>query len=118
MTWLPECTPFQSNNVHLLRKRFGIRTAKINGIEDNPARWPDDTYSIQGAADALGITTQTVFKWLQRLPHRETESPRTAMENLTLNCENARSQGSSSTHQAIENGGIMKSSAMMSWLPP
>ena len=58
--------PFQSNNVHLLRKRFGIRTAKINGIENNPTRWPDGTYSIQGAADALGITTQTVFKWLHK----------------------------------------------------
>ena len=58
--------PFQGNNVHVLRKRFGIRTAKINGIENNPARWPDGTYSIQGAADALGITTQTVFKWLHR----------------------------------------------------
>jgi DNA invertase Pin-like site-specific DNA recombinase len=58
--------PFQSNNVHLLRKRFGIRTAKINGVEDNPPRWPDGSYSIQGAAEALGITTQTVFKWLRR----------------------------------------------------
>ena len=58
--------PFQSNNVHLLRKRFGIRTAKINGIENNPARWPDGTYSIKGAAEALGITTQTVFKWLHK----------------------------------------------------
>lgn len=58
--------PFQSNNVHLLRRRFGIRTAKINGVEDNPMRWPDGTYSIQGAAEALGITTQTVFKWLRR----------------------------------------------------
>jgi hypothetical protein len=57
---------FQSGNVHLLRKRFGIRTAKINGIEDNPARWPDGTYSVQGTADALGVTTQTIFKWLRR----------------------------------------------------
>jgi hypothetical protein len=58
--------PFQSNNVQLLRKRFGVRTAKINGVEDNPARWPDGTYSAQGVAAALGITTQTVFKWLRR----------------------------------------------------
>jgi predicted site-specific integrase-resolvase len=29
-------------------------------------RWPDGSYSIQGAAEALGITTQTVFKWLRR----------------------------------------------------
>lgn len=58
--------PFQSNNVHLLRKRFGIRTAKINGVDNNPRRWPDGTYSVQGAAAALGITTQTVFQWLRR----------------------------------------------------
>jgi hypothetical protein len=58
--------PFQSNNVHLLRKRFGVPTAKINGVDDNPARWPDGSYSVQGVAAALGITTQTVFKWLQR----------------------------------------------------
>ena len=58
--------PFQSNNVHLLRKRFGIRTAKINGVESNPRRWPDGTYSVHGAAAALGITTQTVFKWLRQ----------------------------------------------------
>lgn len=58
--------PFQSTNVHVLRRRFGIRTAKINGVEDNPMRWPDGSYSVQGVATALGITTQTVFKWLQR----------------------------------------------------
>jgi DNA invertase Pin-like site-specific DNA recombinase len=58
--------PFQSNNVHLLRRRFGIRTAKINGVEDNPMRWPDGSYSVQGAAAAIDITTQTVFKWLRQ----------------------------------------------------
>lgn len=58
--------PFQSNNVYLLRKRFGVRTAKINGVENNPRRWPDGTYSVQGTAAAIGITTQTVFKWLRQ----------------------------------------------------
>jgi hypothetical protein len=58
--------PFQSNNVHLLRKRFGIRTAKINGVDNNPKRWPDGPYSVQGAAAVLGITTQTVFQWLRQ----------------------------------------------------
>jgi hypothetical protein len=53
--------PFQNNNVHSLRSRFSIRTAKINGVEDNPPQWPDGSYSIQGAAETLGITTQTVF---------------------------------------------------------
>jgi Recombinase len=57
---------FQSNNVHVLRKRFGIRTAKINGVENNPLRWPDGSYSVHGVAAALGITSQTVFQWLRR----------------------------------------------------
>jgi len=58
--------PFRGETVHLLRKKWGIRTAKINGVEANPAQWPDGSYSIQGAAEALGITSQTVFKWLRR----------------------------------------------------
>lgn len=32
----------------------------------NPACWPDGSYSIKGAAKALGITGQTVFKWLKK----------------------------------------------------
>ena len=39
---------------------------KINGTDANPRRWPDGTYSVQGAAEALGITPQTVFDWLQK----------------------------------------------------
>jgi DNA invertase Pin-like site-specific DNA recombinase len=58
--------PFLHGTIHLLRKQWGIRTVKINGDEANPPRWPDGSYSIQGAAAALGITTQTVFKWLQK----------------------------------------------------
>lgn len=58
--------PFQSNNVHSLRGRFGIRTANFNSKEDNPMRWPDGSYSAQGAAKVLGISTQTIFQWLRR----------------------------------------------------
>ena len=58
--------PFTGGNVHACRTRWGIATAKINGVLPNPARWPDGTYSVQGAALALGISTQTVFKWLHR----------------------------------------------------
>ena len=29
-------------------------------------RWPDGSFSIQGAAAALGITPQTVFDYLER----------------------------------------------------
>ena len=58
--------PFSGGEIHLLRKRWGIRTVKINGTESNPRRWPDGTYSVQGAAEALTITPQTVFKWLRK----------------------------------------------------
>ena len=58
--------PFRGETVHLLRKQWGIRTVKINGKDANPSRWPDGSYSIQGAAAALGITAQTVFKWLRK----------------------------------------------------
>jgi hypothetical protein len=57
---------FKGENVWLLRRRWGIPTVKINGISANPPRWPDGTYSIQGAAAALGITPQTVFDYLAR----------------------------------------------------
>ena len=57
---------FKGENVWLLRKRWGIATVKINGVSANPPRWPDGTYSIQGAAAALGITPQTVFDYLAR----------------------------------------------------
>ena len=58
--------PFSGEVVHLLRKRWEITTVKINGNGFNPARWPDGSYSVQGAAVALGIAGQTVFKWMQR----------------------------------------------------
>lgn len=57
---------FNHGTIHLLRQRWNIRTVKINGADYNPARWPDGSYSIEGAAKALGITGQTVFKWLKK----------------------------------------------------
>ena len=57
---------FKGENVWLLRTRWGIPTVKINGVAPNPARWLDGTFSVQGAAAALGITAQTVFKYLDR----------------------------------------------------
>ena len=58
--------PFDHGTVHLLRRRWGIPTVKINGTDFNPPRWPDGSYSVQGAAAAIGITAQTVFKWLRK----------------------------------------------------
>jgi hypothetical protein len=57
---------FKGENVWLLRKRWSIPTVKINGTSANPDRWPDGTYSVQGAAAALGITTQVIFDYLAR----------------------------------------------------
>ena len=57
---------FKGENVWLLRKRWDIPTVKINGVSANPPRWPDGTYSVQGAAAALGVTPQTVFDYLAR----------------------------------------------------
>jgi DNA invertase Pin-like site-specific DNA recombinase len=59
-------TPFAGENVHVCRKRWGIPTVKINGVAANPLRWPDGSYSVQGAAAALGVTPQTVFKWMRK----------------------------------------------------
>jgi hypothetical protein len=58
--------PFSAGEVHLLRKRWNMPTVKINGTGHNPLQWPDGTYSVKGAAAALSISTQTVFKWLQK----------------------------------------------------
>jgi hypothetical protein len=57
---------FSGNIVHVLRKKWGIPTVKINGKAANPPRWPDGTYSVQGAAAAIGITPQIVFDWLRK----------------------------------------------------
>ena len=57
---------FKGENVWLLRTRWSIPTVKINGVAPNPARWSDGSFSVQGAAAALGITSQTVFDYLER----------------------------------------------------
>jgi DNA invertase Pin-like site-specific DNA recombinase len=58
--------PFSGNMVHVLRKKWQIPTVKINGSAPNPRRWPDGTYSVQGAAAAIGITPQIIFDWLRK----------------------------------------------------
>ena len=58
--------PLQETTVNHLRKRWNIPTVKINGVEANPPRWPDGSYSIQGAAAALGMTRHTVYRWLHK----------------------------------------------------
>ena len=55
-----------SGIIRVCRKGWGIPMVKINGVDTNPPRWPDGSYSVQGAAAALGVTPQTVFKWLRK----------------------------------------------------
>lgn len=57
---------FKGNLIFLLRKKWEIPTVKINGKEENPLRWPDGTYSVQGVAEALKISPVTVFCWLRK----------------------------------------------------
>ena len=45
---------FKGKTIWLLRQRWGLATVKINGVSANPLRWPDGSYSVQGAAAALG----------------------------------------------------------------
>jgi hypothetical protein len=58
--------PFSPAMVHVLRKKWGISTVKINGKWASPRRWPDGSYSVQGACDILGITPQTIFDWIKK----------------------------------------------------
>ena len=57
---------FSGEMIHLLRKKWRIPTVKINGTEANPRIWPDGSYSVQGAAEILGITPQTIFDWIRK----------------------------------------------------
>ena len=59
----------------LLRTRWKIPTTKINGASPNPMRWPDGTFSIQGVAVELGITSQTVFDYLKATRPRVRQPP-------------------------------------------
>ena len=58
--------PFTYENVWVLRKRWGLPAVKLNPIGANPPQWPDGSYSVQGAAAALGVTTQVIFDYLTK----------------------------------------------------
>lgn len=57
---------FDSKLIWLLRNKWKIPTVKINGSDCNPPRWPDGSYSVAGAAEALDIKPITVFCWLRK----------------------------------------------------
>jgi hypothetical protein len=46
--------------------RSQLSSISLLGKVRCPMRWPDGTFSVRGAAAALGVTTQTVFDYLAR----------------------------------------------------
>ena len=56
--------PFTYENIWCLRKRWGLKAAKLNPTGPNPPRWADGSYSVQGAASAIGVTPQVIFDYL------------------------------------------------------
>jgi DNA invertase Pin-like site-specific DNA recombinase/transposase len=55
--------PFNSDAIWHLRKRWGLTAVKPNG--PHPSRWEDGTYSVEGAAQAVGVFPGTIYKWLK-----------------------------------------------------
>jgi hypothetical protein len=73
---------FSGGEIHILRKRWQIPTVKINDTAPNPPRWPDGTFSVQGAAAVLSVSTQTVFKWLRKGDHQAANWPKGCLGRL------------------------------------
>lgn len=54
--------PFNSNSVWLIRKHLDL--PPVIPTSSHPLRWEDGTYSVQGAAQELGVYPGTIYKWL------------------------------------------------------
>lgn len=58
--------PFSGGMIWKLRNDWEIPTVKVNnGKHRNPPRWEDGTYSVEGAAAAVGVFPGTIYHWLQ-----------------------------------------------------
>jgi DNA invertase Pin-like site-specific DNA recombinase len=55
---------FTYENVWVLRQRWGLPAVKLSPTGPNPPQWPDGSYSVQGAAAAIGVTPQVIFDYL------------------------------------------------------
>jgi hypothetical protein len=76
--------PFSGGEVHLLRKRSNIPTVKINRTEHNPRQWPDGTYSVQGAAEALSVSAVAPLALRARKPARTMSGGSSAVDLALL----------------------------------
>lgn len=57
--------PFTSSNVWHLRKHWALSSSKETSMGPHPLCWADGTYSIVGAATAIGVTLGTVYQWVR-----------------------------------------------------
>ncbi|MEI7772891.1 MAG: hypothetical protein WCI67_23075, partial [Chloroflexales bacterium] len=56
---------FSSGMVWDLRKAWGLATMKSRPEHIHPSRWEDGSYSVEGAAAAVGVYPGTIRKWLR-----------------------------------------------------
>jgi len=57
---------FTRSNVWWLRQHWTLPSSKEVSTGPHPLRWADGTYSIAGAADAIGVTLGTVYLWVRQ----------------------------------------------------
>lgn len=55
---------FTGQIVWLLRKKWGIAPIRVKATPTHPLRWEDGTYSVHGAAAAIGVYVGTIYHWL------------------------------------------------------
>ncbi|HKX31567.1 MAG TPA: hypothetical protein VJ302_28020 [Blastocatellia bacterium] len=67
-----------------LRHRWGIRANRAYEAGYNPQKWDDGTFSVRGAALAIGIAESAVHVWLRRGLLRRTQSVKGAPWRITL----------------------------------
>jgi hypothetical protein len=58
--------PVSGKLVWLLRRHWQLPATKENGNDPNPWQWRDGTYSVEGVAEAVGVTVGTVYHWVRR----------------------------------------------------
>lgn len=58
--------PFRYQTIHDLRQSWSIPNVKEAGLNPDRLRWADGSYSVRGAAIAIGVTKDTIHTWLKR----------------------------------------------------
>ena len=77
------------------------------------SRWPDGSYSVQGAADALGVTSSDRVQMdAQGALDRAAADQRPALADHPARRADPLARGSSATDKTVNERGIMKYSAM------